>query len=147
MPVTGVCYYAAKSPGAFKSNAEGITESIKVKTSEINRITIAGSRSHRNEKQTAFIDRLGGAEVLTIDSSLKFCLVAEGNADIYPRFGLTSEWDTAAAQCIVEEAGGSVVDLDFKPIRYDTKESLLNPAFLVIADQSFDWKKYIDEIR
>lgn len=147
VPVTGVCYYAAKSLGAFKINSEGITESIKVKTSEINRITIAGSRSHGSEKQTAFIDSLGGAEILAIGSSLKFCIIAEGNADIYPRFGLTSEWDTAAAQCIVEEAGGCVVDMDFKPIRYNTKDSLLNPEFLVIADQSFNWKKYIDEIK
>jgi 3'(2'), 5'-bisphosphate nucleotidase len=106
VPVTGVCYYAATSLGAFKKSAEGITETIKVKTSEINKITV----------------------------------------DIYPRYGLTSEWDTAAAQCIVEEAGGCVVDMDFKPIRYNTKESLLNPEFLVIADQSFNWKQYLDEI-
>lgn len=147
VPVTGVCYYAATSLGAFKTNAEEITESIKVKTSEINKITIAGSRSHGNEKQVALIDRLSGAEFIAIGSSLKFCLVAEGTVDIYPRFGLTSEWDTAAAQCIVEEAGGCVVDMDFKPIRYNTKKSLLNPEFLVIADQSFNWKKYIDEIK
>ena len=146
VPVTGVCYYAATSLGAFKKSAEGITESIKVKTSEINKITIAGSRSHGSEKQKALIDRLGGAEIIAIGSSLKFCLVAEGTVDIYPRYGLTSEWDTAAAQCIVEEAGGCVVDMDFKPIRYNTKESLLNPEFLVIADQSFNWKQYLDEI-
>lgn len=147
VPITGVCYYAATSLGAYKMNAEGITESIKVKTSEINKITIAGSRSHGSEKQLALVDRLGGAEIIAIGSSLKFCLVAEGAVDIYPRFGLTSEWDTAAAQCIVEEAGGCVVDMDFRPIRYNTKESLLNPEFLVIADQSFNWKKYIDEIK
>lgn len=147
VPVTGVYYYAAKSLGAFKKNADGITESIKVKTSEINKITIAGSRSHGSEKQKAFINSLGGAEIIAIGSSLKFCLVAEGTVDIYARFGLTSEWDTAAAQCIVEEAGGCVVDMDFKPIRYNTKESLLNPEFLVIADQSFNWKKYINNIK
>jgi len=147
VPVTGVCYYAATSLGAFKTDAKGITKSIKVKTSEINKITIAGSRSHGSEKQEAFIGKLGGAEIIAIGSSLKFCLVAEGAVDIYPRFGLTSEWDTAAAQCVVEEAGGCVVDMDFNPIRYNTKESLLNPEFLVIADQSFNWKKYIDEIK
>jgi len=147
VPVTGVCYYAAASLGAFKINADGITESIKVKKSELNNITIAGSRSHGSEKQQALIDQLGGAEIIAIGSSLKFCLVAEGKVDIYPRFGLTSEWDTAAAQCIVEEAGGCVVDMNFKPIRYNTKDSLLNPEFLVIADQSFDWKQYLDKIK
>ena len=147
VPVTGVCYYAATALGAFKINEDGITESIKVKTSEINKIIIAGSRSHGNAKQQAFIEQLGSTEIMAIGSSLKFCLVAEGKVDIYPRFGLTSEWDTAAAQCIVEEAGGCVVDMDFKPIRYNTKESLLNPEFLVIADQSFNWKRYVDEIK
>ncbi|MCH9047349.1 MAG: 3'(2'),5'-bisphosphate nucleotidase CysQ [Proteobacteria bacterium] len=147
VPVSGVCYYAAKSSGAFKINADGITESIKVKKSENNKIILAGSRSHGGEKQQAFINRLGGAEIIAIGSSLKFCLVAEGKVDIYPRFGLTSEWDTAAAQCIVEEAGGCVVDMHFNPIRYNTKESLLNPEFLVIADPSFNWRQYLDEIK
>ncbi len=147
VPVSGVCYYAAKSSGSFKINADGITESIKVKKSEINKIILAGSRSHGSEEQQAFIKRLGGAEIISIGSSLKFCLVAEGKVDIYPRFGLTSEWDTAAAQCIVEEAGGCVVDMNFKPIRYNTKDSLLNPEFLVIADPSFNWKHYLDKIK
>jgi len=146
VPVTGVCYYAATSLGAFKTSAEGVTESIKVKMTEPDKITIAGSRSHGSEKQQALIDQLDGAEILAIGSSLKFCLIAEGKADIYPRYGLTSEWDTAAAQCIVEEAGGCVVDMDFKPIRYNSKDSLLNPEFLAIADQSFNWKQYLDDI-
>ncbi len=147
VPVTGVCYYAATSLGAFKTNVDGITESIKTKISELNKITIAGSRSHGGEKQQALVDQLDDAEIFAIGSSLKFCLVAEGKADIYPRYGLTSEWDTAAAQCIVEEAGGCVVDMDFKPLRYNTKDSLLNPEFLAIADQSFNWKQYLDNIK
>jgi 3'(2'), 5'-bisphosphate nucleotidase len=68
-------------------------------------------------------------------SSLKFCLVAEGRADIYPRLGPTCEWDTAAAQCVVCEAGGQVVDLQGKPLCYNTRESLRNPEFLVIGDE------------
>jgi len=147
VPVTDVCYFAAKSLGAFKTNVDGTTESIKTKISELNKITIAGSRSHGGEEQQALVDQLEDAEILAIGSSLKFCLVAEGKADIYPRYGLTSEWDTAAAQCIVEEAGGCVVDMDFKPLRYNTKDSLLNPEFLAIADQSFNWKQYLDNIK
>ena len=72
-------------------------------------------------------------------SSLKFCLVAEGKADLYPRLGLTSEWDTAAAQCIVEQAGGHVVTMDNQPLTYNTKDSLLNPYFMVYGDANREW--------
>ena len=76
-------------------------------------------------------------------SSLKLCLVAEGAADIYPRLGPTSEWDTAAAQAVVEQAGGIVTDTEMRPLRYNTKDSLLNPFFLVIGDNSRDWSAYL----
>jgi 3'(2'), 5'-bisphosphate nucleotidase len=72
-------------------------------------------------------------------SSLKFCLLAEGKADFYPRLGPTSEWDTAAAHAVVLAAGGRIITLDGKPLRYNLKKSLLNPEFLVIADTSRDW--------
>jgi 3'(2'), 5'-bisphosphate nucleotidase len=78
-------------------------------------------------------------------SSLKLCLVAEGVADIYPRLGPTSEWDTAAAQCVVEQAGGLVTDTDMQPLRYNTKDSLLNPFFLVFGDHDRDWSQYLGE--
>ncbi len=143
VPVTGITYFATRGHGAHKQKPGEKATLIKVKESTANKITIAGSRSHGNEKQQRFINKLGEAEVLAIGSSLKFCLVAEGRVDIYPRFGPTSEWDTAAAQCVVEEAGGSVVDLNFNQLEYNKKESLLNPDFLVIADGHFNWKKYI----
>jgi 3'(2'), 5'-bisphosphate nucleotidase len=72
-------------------------------------------------------------------SSLKFCVVAEGGADIYPRLGPTSEWDTAAAQAVVEEAGGKVVTLDGKPMKYNAKADILNPHFFVIGAADRDW--------
>ena len=72
--------------------------------------------------------------MVSMGSSLKICLVAEGAADIYPRLGPTSEWDTAAAQCVVEQAGGTVTDTDMQPLRYNTKDSLLNPHFLVFGE-------------
>ena len=108
-----------------------------------NNITIASSRSHGNQKQKYFISKIKNSKVLSVGSSKKFCLVAEGKADIYPRFGPTSEWDTAAAQCIVEESGGVVVDKNLNPIKYNTKDSLINPSFLVIADKSFNWNQFI----
>lgn len=143
IPVTAEGYSASLGSGASKHDSEGNTVSIQVAKTADETITVAGSRSHGNERLKEFIASLNDPEVLSIGSSMKFCLIAEGKADIYPRFGPTSEWDTAAAQCIVEEAGGMVVDTAFNRLRYNTKESLLNPAFLVIADPDFDWQQYL----
>tara|TARA_R110000782_G_scaffold209214_5_gene297444 strand:+ start:1765 stop:2580 length:816 start_codon:yes stop_codon:yes gene_type:complete len=144
IPVTGVSYTAALNHGAYKHEHNGVTSQISVRKTDSNNVTVAGSRSHGNAKQSAFIEKLNNPEILSIGSSLKFCLVAEGKADIYPRFGPTSEWDTAAAQAIVEEAGGIVVDTNYKQLEYNSKESLLNPEFLVIADKRFDWTNYLE---
>ncbi len=75
------------------------------------------------------------------------CLVAEGLVDIYPRLGFICEWDTAAGQCIVERAGGMVVDLNFEPLRYNTKDSLYNPHFLVLGDIGYNWQKYLQFLK
>jgi 3'(2'), 5'-bisphosphate nucleotidase len=80
---------------------------------------------------------------VAVGSSIKFCLVAEGSADFYPRFGPTSEWDTAAAQAVLEAAGGAVVGLDGSPLRYNTKASLLNPSFLAFGERDRDWPKLL----
>ena len=85
--------------------------------------TVAGSRSHRGDSLNEFLEKLGEHDLIAMGSSLKMCLVAEGAADVYPRFGLTSEWDTAAAQAIVEAAGGELVTLDMQSMRYNTKDS------------------------
>ena len=82
--------------------------------------------------------------MISMGSSLKFCLVAEGRADLYPRLGPTSEWDTAAAHCIVEQAGGFIARTDMQPLRYNTKDSLLNPHFFVFGDDSRDWSRYLE---
>ena len=78
-------------------------------------------------------------------SSLKMCLIAEGEADLYPRLAPTSEWDTGAAQIIVEEAGGQLVKTDFSVLEYNTKESLLNPHFFVLGDDKEDWQSLLRE--
>lgn len=144
VPVTRLCYFAALGAGAFKQEKDGAAQPIHTRTTRPGGFTVAGSRSHGSEQQTDFINRLGaGTELIAIGSSLKFCLVAEGKVDIYPRFGPTSEWDTAAAQCIVEQAGGTVSNTLMEPLLYNTKESILNPSFLVIGDRSFDWKPFL----
>ena len=89
-------------------------------------------------------DRLGSVETCNMGSSLKLCLVAEGQADIYPRLAPTMEWDTAAAQAVVEAAGGVVLKPDFESLRYNTKDDLLNPYFYVVGDQFFAWQKILD---
>ena len=143
IPVSGVNYCASLNNGAYKCESNNIPVEIMARKTDADNITIAGSRSHGNEQQRNFISKLNDPEILTIGSSLKFCLVAEGLADIYPRFGPTSEWDSGAAQCIVEESGAIVVDTNFKTLKYNTKESLLNPSFLVISDKEFDWSQYM----
>ena len=85
--------------------------------------------------------------MVPMGSSLKFCIVAEGRADLYPRLGPTSEWDTGAAQAVVECAGGAVIDLAGRPLRYNTKDDLLNPHFLAFGDQQRNWFAPIQSTR
>jgi 3'(2'), 5'-bisphosphate nucleotidase len=96
----------------------------------MSKFKIVGSRSHGSDFIDAFISKIDAVELISIGSSLKFCMVAEGGADIYPRFGPTSHWDTAAAQCILEEAGGSVRDLDGHKLLYPYTQNKLNPFFV-----------------
>ncbi len=144
VPVTGVCYFAAAGLGAFKKEVDKPAQKIKSKSTTPASFIVAGSRSHGSELQQAFFAALGdNTEIVAIGSSLKFCLVAEGKVDIYPRFGLTSEWDTAAAHAIVLESGGFVSRTDLTPLQYNQKDSVLNPHFLVVADRDFDWNSYL----
>ena len=145
IPATGVCYYAVKDQGAFRQRNNDTARPISVKSLTDQPIQVVGSRSHGGDSLARFVSRLGAHELVVAGSSLKFCLIAEGKADIYPRLGPTSEWDTAAAQCVVEQAGGCVITTDGKRLLYNCKESLLNPYFLVIADQTRDWLTYLSE--
>jgi 3'(2'), 5'-bisphosphate nucleotidase len=142
-PVVGALYYAAKGLGAYKR--EGLEEpvEIEVRNKCPEKVVVAGSRSHASEEFLKFIEKLPGYEIISMGSALKSCLVAEGAADIYARLGPTSEWDTAAAQCIVEEAGGRITRTDMSRLEYNTKESLLNPHFFVFGDDSIDWSQYL----
>jgi 3'(2'), 5'-bisphosphate nucleotidase len=142
VPVTGVSYLACKGQGAFKQEA-GERRAIKVRKLGTGPLMVVGSRSHRGESLNQFLEKLGEHEMVGMGSSLKLCLVAEGAADIYPRLGPTTEWDTAAAQCVVEQAGGYVTDTSMQPLRYNTKDSLLNPFFLVFGDDGQDWSAYL----
>ncbi len=143
VPVTGISYLACAGRGAFKQEPGEQPRPIRVRKLGEGPVMVVGSRSHRGDSLNRFLENLGEHDMVGMGSSLKLCLVAEGAADIYPRLGPTSEWDTAAAQCVVEQAGGYVTDTEMRPLRYNTKDSLLNPFFLVFGDDSRDWSGYL----
>ena len=151
VPVLGIDYFAWYGGGAYKVENRGAPEPINVRGRNDGKLTVAGSRSHGSEQMQAYMtslgDSVGEIDMISMGSSLKFCLVVEGRADLYPRLGLTSEWDTAAAQCIVEQAGGFVTRTDMSPLEYNTKDSLLNPFFFVFGDDRRDWSAYLAEAR
>lgn len=144
VPVLNIDYFAWLDGGCYKTEKDQPTRPIKVKKLDGGKLVIAGSRSHGSEMMQAYMKNIGDADLLSMGSSLKFCLVAEGKADLYPRLGLTSEWDTGAAHCVVEQAGGYITKTDMTPLEYNTKDSLLNPFFFVFGDNSTDWSKYLD---
>ena len=143
VPVSGVTYAGCEGQGAIKETPGEGEQPISVRKLSDGPVAVVGSRSHQGDSLKAFLDKLGDHEIISMGSSLKICLVAEGAADVYPRLGLTSEWDTAAAHCVVEQAGGSLTDLEMNRLRYNTKDSLLNPFFFVFGDDSRDWSKYL----
>lgn len=131
-PVIEKMYYAARGEGSWSVERETVTQ-IRTRSSGNGKFRVVMSRSHYASGERDVSRFTGGrtdCEFVSMGSSLKFCLVAEGTADIYPRTGPTMEWDTAAAHCIVEQAGGSVTDLDGNPLKYN-KPVLLNPGFVV----------------
>jgi len=139
VPVLATLYVGGKGHGACKQIANGNLAPIRATVPAQSPPRVVGSRSHRGELLDAYLARLGPHEIVSMGSSLKFCLLAEGKADLYPRLGPTSEWDTAAAQAVVEGAGGIVCTLDGLPLRYNTKSEVENPHFMVYADGGRDW--------
>ena len=142
-PVLDVTYVGAGLGMAWKKRSDTDYKPIQVRSFNAEQAVVAGSRSHRGSSLEQFLSRLGKHQLISMGSSLKSCLVAEGTADVYPRFGPTSEWDTAAAQAIVESAGGQLITLDGQAMRYNTKAALTNPSFMVIADKHQDWRGLI----
>ncbi len=136
VPVSGVSYVGEVGVGAWKQLATGEQTRLCVSHPCQQPVRVVASRSHVSAALQQILDQLGEHQLISMGSSLKLCLVAEGAADLYPRLGPTSEWDTAAAQAVVEAAGGQVTDLTGQPLRYNQKDSLLNPHFLVFADHN-----------
>ena len=139
VPVQDKTYVGCKGLGAERRDLGCEPVSIHVADTCATPARIVGSRSHRGANLDRFLDNIGDYDMVPMGSSLKFCVVAEGAADIYPRLGPTSEWDTAAAQAVVEQAGGKVITLDGKPMKYNAKADILNPHFLVVSAADRDW--------
>jgi 3'(2'), 5'-bisphosphate nucleotidase len=139
VPVTDTTYTGVHNVGATRQIGREATAPIHTTRPAATPLRIVGSRSHRDAVLDGYLPRLEPYQLVAVGSSIKFCLVAEGSADFYPRFGPTSEWDTAAAQAVVEAAGGRVLQTDGQRLRYNTKAEVLNPHFLVSGDPTRDW--------
>lgn len=151
MPTNGRCYFGGRQLGAWRAEASEAAEPIQVRNAPPadGRFTVVASRRHSSPEQEALLAGLGAAvgdlALANIGSSLKFCLLAEGSADCYPRLAPTSQWDTAAAQGVVEGAGGEVIELDGQPFRYPPRESLLNPFFLALPSAA-SWRQALIDL-
>jgi len=131
-PAIGSVYWGAVGVGAFRRRPGEAQTSIGI-ASPAQPLRVVGSRSHGSRETETFLGRVGSHVQTAVGSSLKFCLVAEGSADLYPRFGPTSEWDTAAGQAVLEAAGGHVTRLDGHRLRYNCRETLVNGDFLAFG--------------
>jgi len=130
LPVKEEMYFAVKGQGAFYEE-DGIKRLLAV-SNRVNNIRAACSRSHTSEKLTELMDRKGITERIYAGSAIKGCMIARGKAEIYYRFGLTSEWDTAALQCIVEEAGGIFRQMDDTEMTYNRKDTVNRKGFYIL---------------
>ena len=130
-PAMGLYYYACRGQGAYKRIATEQPKAIRVREWQGGKVVVACGHSRCGSQLQELLKQFSEYEVISLGSALKSCWVAEGKADIYARFGPTSEWDTAAAQCIVEEAGGSITDTQLEPLCYNCGDDLLNPHFIV----------------
>lgn len=138
MPTSGRCYFGGAGLGAWRADKGEAPVAIHVRDSLTagEAFTVVASRRHTSPEQERLLAglsaTLGELQLANIGSSLKFCLLAEGAADCYPRLAPTSQWDTAAAQGVLEGAGGEVLDLSGAPFCYPARESLLNGFFLAL---------------
>lgn len=137
VPLKNVLYYAANGCGAFKKEGGGAPVILQISPwFSGDDITLVATRKELHENLQQELSVYGNIKITYRSSSLKFCLLAEGRADIYLRKTPIHEWDTAAGQCIVEQAGGIVLDSNWEALRYNTKSHLLNPPFIALGDST-----------
>jgi 3'(2'), 5'-bisphosphate nucleotidase len=145
-PVSEVVYYAIKGQGAWKMLPE--SNPVRLHAHQYGestpRLTMAVSRRQKVQQITQKLSSAWQYDLVPLGSAaLKACLVAEGTADGYLRLGPTGEWDTAATQCIVQEAGGDIISTQLEPLSYNQRETLENPNFIVIGDRTLPWREIL----
>jgi 3'(2'), 5'-bisphosphate nucleotidase len=146
-PATGLEYSGLADGGAWRARGGAAQEAIRVagRLAGGAALRLVGSRSHRGDSLDALLACIGPHEFVPMGSSLKFCVLAEGGADVYPRLGPTSEWDTAAGHAVLLGAGGRVMRLDGTPLRYNRHDGWLNPEFIACGDAEADWPTWLRE--
>lgn len=149
IPASGRCYYGGTGLGAWREERGGAPEAISVRDNPEGAFTVVASKRHSSPEQESLLaglaQRFGDLQLANIGSSLKFCLLAEGSADCYPRLAPTSQWDTAAAQGVLEGAGGEVLDVHGAPFTYEARESFLNPSFLALP-KAASWREELIQL-
>ncbi|MGE6993728.1 3'(2'),5'-bisphosphate nucleotidase CysQ [Pseudomonas sp. NPDC047961] len=149
VPVNGRCYYGGAGFGAWRAEADGAAQPLRVRLQAAGGFTVVASRRHSSPAQERLLDglrqRFGELALASVGSSLKFCLLAEGAADCYPRLAPTSQWDTAAAQGVLEGAGGEVLDIAGAALTYEARENFLNPSFLALPCDA-EWRAELIEL-
>ncbi|MCZ6618820.1 MAG: 3'(2'),5'-bisphosphate nucleotidase CysQ [Gammaproteobacteria bacterium] len=151
VPVRGLVYTGDVDQGEAYCFRDGTRERLGGRAmGDDQALVVVASRSHGGERLEAYIDALGKLypEVsrTPVGSSLKLCLLAEGNADLYPRLGPTSEWDIAAAHAVLVAAGGELWAVDGSALTYNGKKSFLNPEFFAVADGSYPWREHLPPV-
>jgi 3'(2'), 5'-bisphosphate nucleotidase len=141
-PALNLTYYGGRDFGAWRHAGREQPTSIRTRGASSSELGVVASKDHAGPLVGAMLARLTNPQLRSMGSSLKFCLVAEGKADLYLRDLPTMEWDTAAAQCVVEAAGGGVYSLDGESLRYG-KSGLKNPAIMTVGDTRLDWRRLI----
>lgn len=142
-PVNGVVWHAQRGGKAYRRDGAQ-QDVITTRVPPAVPLRVAASRSHRSGRTETLLHRMGEIELIAQGSSLKFCRIAEGTLDAYPRLGPTSEWDTAAGQCVLEAAGGVLLAADSgEPFRYNQRPHLLNGDFVALGDASLPWRDWV----
>ena len=141
-PALNLTYYGGREFGAWRQTGDDQPTPITTRRAGSSQLGVVASKDHAGPLVSTMLTRLTNPQLRSMGSSLKFCLVAEGKADLYLRDLPTMEWDTGAAQCIVEAAGGAVFSLDGEPLRYG-KPGLKNPAIMTVGDSRLEWRPLI----
>lgn len=140
VPVGGREYWGRPGVGAWRAaNAQALAEPLHIARRSQVPVRVVGSRSHRGDSLDGFLARIGPHALVALGSSLKLCVLAEGEADVYPRLGPTSQWDIAAGQAVLEGAGGRVCTLEGATLTYEARGDFLNPFFVAFGPSDRDW--------